>query len=301
MTPPAIGSIRLLDSATPTLEAGLYRLTSALVVQQKDPSQNVSDIAAPPADTMHFEVVGPRFTVDRADIGDRYPTPDSKGAFSDRLPHIALDRRTLPWERATADGTPWLALLVFAADEAKLSTPGALSTLVPATVVTALQGLEPFADDPTVAVVLANDLPTFRSALPTKQDVKLLAHIRQVNLADTALAGQDDDGIFAIVTANRLPVSSSTDGTSYLACLVSLEGRDDIWSVPDGQPPPPLIVLHSWNFTSTGAGGTFEHFAANLDAAPFGDRDDDTTRGGPGIHEARPGRPDRAALARGIP
>lgn len=278
VSPPTIGSIRLTDSATPALEAGLYRLTSALRVESRDPSGAVSSLPAPPPHTMHFEVMGPRFAIDRADIGDRYPTPDSKGAFGDRLPHVALDRRTLPWERAAADGTPWIALLVFASDEAQLST-GALSTALPAAVVTSLRTLDPFTDDPSVTVVRAKDLATFRGVLPSRSDVKLLAHVRQVNLADTALAGQDDDGLFAIVTANRLPLSRSADGTTYLACLVSLEGRDDVWTVADGQLPPPLIVLHSWTFTSTGAGGTFEYLAAELDVAPFGA----TAEGSPAI------------------
>jgi hypothetical protein len=269
VSPPPIGWLRLTDSVTPTLASGRYRLTSALAVERRAAAGTLSALPAPPSHTMHFDVIGPRFAIDRADIGDRYPGPDSMGAFGDRLPHVALQRRTLPWERAATDGTPWIALLVFASDEAQLST-GTLSAMLPPAVVTTLKTLDPFTDDPRVMVVRARDLATFRGALPSRSDVKLLAHVRQVNLADTALAGQDDDGTFAIVTANRLPLSNAASGIAYLACLVSLEGRDDIWPVPNGQPPPALIVLHSWTFTSTGAGGTFEHLAAELDVAPFG-------------------------------
>jgi hypothetical protein len=267
-TPPAVGFIRLLDAAIPALDAGLYRLTSSLDVQQRDPGGTLSPLASPSPQTMHFEVSGPRFTIDRGDVSDRQPPPDAKGAFGDRLPHIALGRRTLAWERLAPDGMPWLALLLFRSDEAQLAT-GTLSALLPPPVIATLQGLDPFTGDPSVTVVRVKDLATFRAVLPSRKDVTLLAHVRQVNMSDTALAGPDDDGIFAVVVANRLPLSSSVDGTTYLACLVSLEGRDDAWTVTTGQAPA-LIVLHSWTFTSSGAGGTFEHLAATVDAAPFG-------------------------------
>jgi hypothetical protein len=89
-----------------------------------------------------------------------------------------------------------------------------------------------------------------------------------VNMADTALAGRDDDGWFAVITANRLPLAGPAPGTEYMACLVSLEGRADLWT-PVGQPPP-LVVLHSWTFTSVAEGGTIEYLLNHLDVAPFG-------------------------------
>ena len=40
---------------------------------------------------------------------------------------------------------------------------------------------------------------------PTKDDLPLLAHVREVDINDTELAIGDDDGFLAVVLANRLP------------------------------------------------------------------------------------------------
>jgi hypothetical protein len=53
-----------------------------------------------------------------------------------------------------------------------------------------------------------------------------------------------------------------------MACLVSLEGRADVWTATG--PPPPLVVLHSWTFTSVTEGGTIEYLLNHLDVASFG-------------------------------
>ena len=72
---------------------------------------------------------------------------------------------------------------------------------------------------------------------PTVEDLPLLVHVREVDVADTELANGDDDGWLAVVLANRLPIAvPHTDpatGTvvsapvKYLACLVNLEGQVD--------------------------------------------------------------------------
>jgi len=118
---------------------------------------------------------------------------------------------------------------------------------------------------------MVRELDTFRQIVPRRRETSLLAHVRQINLADTALAGKDDDGWFSVLSSNRLPVVNLLEEENkYMVCLVSLEARDDIWNVPNGASPPALILLYSWRFASTGASGTFEQLAANLDLAPFG-------------------------------
>lgn len=264
-TPLAVGSIRLLDAAQPNLDAGLYRFTSALEVTV---ASSGTALAAPPPLQTHVRVAGPRFTVDDGEIASRHPPLNALGAFSDRLPHVALGRRTLPWERTLADGTPWLALLVVRADEGILAT-GKLRALLPASVVAALPDLP--AADPTITVLRMHRLATLKAILPSRAEVRLLAHVRRVNIADTELAGRDDDGSFAVVAANRLPLlEAGAVSTSYRACLVSLESRDDIWNLPATQAPPPLLVLASWTFTVSAVGGTFAEVAKQLDVAPFG-------------------------------
>ncbi|SCG55126.1 hypothetical protein GA0070609_3010 [Micromonospora echinaurantiaca] len=261
-TPVAPGSIRLHDKVTPTLTAGIYRFRSKL-----DVTGTGTAGGSPPEHLTHVQVSAPRLALDASEVTGHHPPRDAVGAFGDRLPHVVLGRRTLPWERRFTDGTPWLALLVVRADEASLVT-GPLRTTIGETAFTRLNGIEPVDANRAVVGLRAKDLATFRALLPSRDDVRLLTHVRQVNVADTALAGSDDDGWFAVVTANRLPLGGTTP-TKYTACLVSLEGREDAWA-SNLTSPPTLIVLASWPFVTSSAGGTFEHVAAHLDLGAFG-------------------------------
>jgi hypothetical protein len=206
--------------------------------------------------------------LEAAQIASCHPTPSAKGAYADRLPHVVLSRRTLPWERSGPGNIPWLALLLVAEGEGELVT-GKLRTLLPAGLVTTLNAAEAITDDPEISVLKIKQADVLRGLLPTPTEVSLLTHVRQVNMQDSALAGTDDDGWFAVVTANRLPLAT-TEGKPYLACLVSVENRADIWNVATGQTPPPLVVLYAWNFTSADTGGTFESLAKQLNVQAFG-------------------------------
>ena len=281
--PVPIGSIRLYDQIDPLLTAGVYRVGSA--VEVADANNPANRLAAPPADQLHVEVGGPRFRLGPAEIAAVHPAAGASGAFGTRLPHVVLGRHTLPWERRTAGGAPWLALLVArkaaggpgaaggGAGEVTLST-GPLQAAVGQPVYDAINAAEPADPQEPVTVARFTDVATLRAVLPSQADAALLAHVRQVNVADTALDLGDDDGWFAVVAANRLPLDAG-GGTDYVAMLVSLEARDDLWALPAAGPAPPLVVLTSWEFT-TASGGTFESLAAGLDVAPFGDTVDGT-------------------------
>lgn len=62
---------------------------------------------------------------------------------------------------------------------------------------------------------------TLRSVAPTLEELRLLAHARQVNPQDKETCGTDEDGWFSSFICNRVPQAD----TKYHACLVSLEGR----------------------------------------------------------------------------
>jgi hypothetical protein len=250
-----IGSIRLYDSVVPDIAAGVYRVQSSLTIDADGDT-----LAAPPPHDAFLEVVGPRFTLSPTDVAAVHPAPGSIGAYGQRLPHIALTRRTLPWERRFADGTPWLVLLVVRPDEATLLAPRPLREAVGEQQFATLAAAADIdGDGPDVPILLAADPITQAGLLPVKADVGLLSHVRQVNVADTELAMDDDDGWFAVVAANRLP----TEPGPYTACLVSMEGREALLSA-SAATPTPFVVLHSWEF-EVGAGGLFEVIARGLD------------------------------------
>lgn len=262
---PVVGSIRLYDAVQPDLEAGTYRVSSSLEIAKTD---GTPLSRTPTVRHTYLEVVAPRFVLDPGECQGCQPPREGVGSYGDRLPHLVLGRRSLPWERRIdgSDAAPWLALLVLKRSELvdNRGTPfftGKLSEQFPE-----LRQKLGVSDDPQVTLLKVKDQATLKRLLPTRGELPLLAHVRQVNLADTELAGSDDDGWFAVVTGNRLP----QEETDYLACLVSLEGRGDLWQLPDTAPPPALVVLFSWSFTSKGDEGTFERLVTGLDVAPFG-------------------------------
>ena len=67
--------------------------------------------------------------------------------------------------------------------------------------------------------------------LPSRKDVPLLAHAREVDIHDTELMMGDDDGFLAVVISNRPPRRRASTPTAkptpvkYLACLINLEGQ----------------------------------------------------------------------------
>ncbi len=106
----------------PALPDGEYLLEVTQHVQI-DPGDQWST----PTAQLYFSVSGPRFDLDPALIQSQFPPPKSIGQYYNVLPHIILDRTTLPWERTIDHSvasttatqqpppkqTPWMALLLF--------------------------------------------------------------------------------------------------------------------------------------------------------------------------------------------
>ncbi len=178
----------------------------------------------------HLRINSPRFRMPPDQILSTYPPANAEGAFESRLPQIVLRRRTLPWERAVdADRKiPWLALVVIAEGEGAISAESPIADCV--TPPLALSGPS---DTPT-GVYLSVPQTTVTKVFPTKEDLQLLVHVREVDISDTELAMGDDDGFLAVVLANRLPQFDRVGckPVRYLACLVNLEGQ------LDALPPP---------------------------------------------------------------
>src|SRR5689334_10936494 len=94
------GKIEFVEYHQPGLADGDYTLTVTQRVeatQQLSNKQNFSDQL--PGATLRFSVLGPRFTLDPQVIASVFPPPGSVGDHSSALPHVALNRSALPWER----------------------------------------------------------------------------------------------------------------------------------------------------------------------------------------------------------
>ena len=311
MTAPAPGTMVLYDAMLPPLADGAYQVTVSTEVTTSGEHHERPLVR-------HFTVDGPRFNLPAGDVARVFPPRNGRGDFEDVLPQIALGRRTLPWERKLDAGkpippptgtaplavdAPWLALLLFEDDEAVVVQNVPLERVVPAAVFKRLGSPTGILCDAVEA-----DTAVLAAVMPSKEELKLLVHVRQVNVDDRELATGSSDGFFAVVVANRLP----SPGARCRACLVSLEERSDLVAAnppPEAvaplPPPPPaapaeaaelrvgvtlddtrfvldpvratlggpqrarLVLLHTWSFECDGT-GTFRELMQGLQVAMFG-------------------------------
>jgi hypothetical protein len=262
---PDIGSMQLFDAVQPAIDAGLYAVSSTVVVTAA-PGQ--PPVASPGLDrALHRDFVlvgGTGLNIQPTEVLACHPPRNGTGQYGANLPHVVLARRTLPWERSAPDGAPWLALLVFAAGEVNFSSMS-LSAAVGPAAAAEFEADEPGASGTAVDVVSALNAGVLAGVLPSTFELSLLSHVRRVNTADTTLDMNDDDGWLAVVVANRLPLGGPAP-VHYHACLVSLEHRNDLFS--GGQPVlaanTNLLLLYRWDFI-TDVGGTFGELAEDLD------------------------------------
>lgn len=242
---PSTGHFILHSNVMPKITAGRYELRT---------EQTGLPFEVEP-ETTHIQVAAPRYTMPTDQILSSFPPANAEGAFGDRLPQIVLKRRTLPWERNPAgavnpSATPWLALVVVAEGEATLSTATPVRDCVtPGTTL-----LDPDDKDVEQGLYLAVTETVVKKIFPCKDDLPLLAHVREVDVNDTELANGDDDGWLAVVLANRLPVfdEANKKPVRYMACLVNLEGQLD--ALPPPLPPVPsfeFVLAQDWSVLAT--------------------------------------------------
>jgi hypothetical protein len=243
----ALGTMVLYDFMVPPLVDGSYRMSVSTDVTLEGTPQPLD------ARQSFFSVDGPRFTLSPTEVAGVFPPRNGHGPFDNAIPHVALYRRTLPWERAldpqnlignvdkpvlgqqpTHDtGLPWMAVLLFEESEVTLLKNQPLEEVVPAAVFQRLGRPAGMRCDAIEA-----DFTLVSTILPSKEELQLLAHVRQVNVEDRELAAGDSDGYFAVVMGSRLP----SPGIKYVACLVSLEERSDLVAK---NPPPQAHRLSS--------------------------------------------------------
>jgi hypothetical protein len=171
-----------------------------------------------------LRVTSPRYKLPPDHVLSTFPPANSEGAYESRLPQIVLKRRTLAWERiadAAFPATPWLALVVIAEGEGHISAEADVSECV--TPGKTLSG----PNDVAKGIYLSMPESTVKKVFPTREDVDLLAHVREVDLEDTELAMGDDDGFLCVIMANRLPQfdRAACKPVRYAACLINLEGQ----------------------------------------------------------------------------
>src|SRR5258705_230610 len=112
---------QFLDAVTPLVDSD--QAAFSISVTQTFGDMNLLSLTGPNA--VKIQVSGPQTSLTEADISGVYPAPGSTNSPDEFLPHIALNRRTLPWERKGPNNTkPWLALLLVKDSELKPASAG---------------------------------------------------------------------------------------------------------------------------------------------------------------------------------
>jgi len=251
------GKFQLYERIDPPLKAGDYRFTTGQALSGTgDDHSTDADLPIDALET-HVRVRSPQYLLPPDQVLSTFPPAGSTGSYGVRLPQIVIKRRTLPWERELganlpplsaseqpetqpADTLPWLALVLIAEGEAELVTNAPVAECVTPGVTLDLPH----------DVELGNYLKIRQSAVhhlfPTRGELGLLAHAREVDLHDTELMMGDDDGFLAVVISNRLPLAGVDEKgdavpVKYLACLVNLCHQ---WrTLPDDEPDDLVFTL----------------------------------------------------------
>lgn len=252
--------IKFVDYYQTPLNAGTYKITAKLTAPEA-----LKDAAVTTDKTIKLHVAGPRFFLPPAEIHSVFPPENGVGDYNNVLPHVVLNRRTLPWERLVCkknndddqdfvlEKIPFLALLVFTEDEE------ANGDVTPPNVVS-LKDLGYLLEPGEKLTDKVNVISVKRSLLeqiiPTGEELCLLAHGRE--RTEHTESGEVEHQR-AVVIANRLPAPplSGKESRRNIAHLVMLENRYEydaaekefkFASDMQGESVR-LVSLKSWQFT----------------------------------------------------
>ena len=268
-------TITFAASHVPPLRDGLHTLKLTHEV-------HYGDVSAPQKQsfvkTHNLFVRGERFALRPEHIHKVFPPMNAVGDFDSVLPHVMLSRKTLPWEREVvvgeaADGTSsWLAVLVFAKDEAPKLVSGTVGDLQQSSLSGGTYSygsvyeplLQNGSGESLEDVCAYVDIPAglFNASAPTLADMLWNAHARK----------RDHD--YAVVIGAQL----CPPGTTAVAHLVSLEGLGGILPGADGTSKLTtdittvrLVSLKSWSFRALPLQESFADILAGLNQHNGGD------------------------------
>ncbi|GJM33966.1 MAG: hypothetical protein DHS20C18_29670 [Saprospiraceae bacterium] len=243
--PPLAAKIQFIAYHRPALSDGLYYLEVKPSLSTKGTQRITGG-----TQRKYFQISGTRFQLKPQEVHSVFPPNGSLGDHENVLPHIILNRSTLPWERyadGSSDNMPWLALLVF--DGVEEIPPSEVISLKDLKTTAGekrfpLITLEPGQTDTDQVTVIDVKRGLLDKIVPSKADLEYLAHVRQGFDVHDDKTGSE----YAVVIANRLP---SQEGISQVH-LVAMEdryvGNDFDYKTTNDQDTVRLVSLYSWQF-----------------------------------------------------
>ncbi len=222
-----------LDRHVPALPAGAYQVKVSLDVA----AGNAKEQSAADAE---FFIGGERYALGPAVIASAFPPEGSRGHFLSSLPHIALSRDTLPWERdAGRPNAPWLALILLHEAEA-VRCPLVSTTLgvYRAKFGSRKPELEPGQEDSDPLQTITINAALAKIVVPSIDELSLLAHVRGHVEKGTLAEG------LAVVVCKRLPKTGKN--TLHLVSMEKRYVQSGAFDITGSETT--LVSLKSWSF-----------------------------------------------------
>lgn len=258
--------ISFYDSYTPAVKAGVYNLETTLNLDKYiNESKNIQE----------FEVRSAQFSLQTSEIHGVFPPHNSVSNYTEVLPSVVINTKTLPWEREAKGKLPWLYLLALREDEIelvgenqqKLNKQSVERFFQDSSNLTPKLNTELFSDDVknSICISFSIDVSKLKSLLPKNiEDYKYINHVREVDISNQADLSYEEPGWFSVVVGNRL-LSSRDDYTKYYIHLISLEGVLEKLEDAKDSDTISLISLNRYSCTSQKRDGkSFEELVKDI-------------------------------------
>lgn len=275
--------VRYGDKYCPVFREGDYRLVWNQQVTVNDTKKGTTAAFDYNGSKLEFSIGCNRFRVDSGLIHSTYPPPYAEGEFDTHIPQITFMNDSLPWEReCVKEGYPWCILFLFdefdqveiknmTIREAFLEKKDCTGNCFVPDII--CKNGEKETDACTVL-----DIPgkLFEAVMPKREELSLLAHIRQVDVEDKASHLYITEGKFASIIGNRL-CKKTRDKLIANVHLISLEGYGDFFlsnrEAFKAFEKVRVISLTGWTFVSCNKNDMgFRKLAESLEVGYFGQR-----------------------------
>lgn len=235
---------KLTDKIEPPAKCGKRTFSaSQSVIQDGDAVGNYSA-------EQDYIISHSAFTLGADEVFGVYPPNGESGSFENTIPYITFNDRTLPW---VFGEKPFIALLVLKNNEVIGQGEIAVKDLFSPVPDTFFPSRPCFPDtyaeeDTDCCRFIDISTQTYNDIFPSKSDISLLAHAKQLDLSEAADKICGKDGYFSAVLANRFVPSADDGETSCVCHLVTAFGYGG--DIPAGFGKVRLVSLYSWNIRS---------------------------------------------------
>ncbi len=265
--------LQFLEYQQPAVKPGDYQVNARQTV-------NIKGKKTFHARQLNLAILGERFTLAPNNIHGVFPPEGSMIRNDGTIPHLVLNKSTLPWERNAYGQQPWLMLLMIDEEQHKLVRKQniKLKQLVeesqdlskPVFPTLYFKGSAPAGDTSFVELetgqkpedqltIIDIQRNLLESLLPTGEELGYLSHVRR-----RFEEGKEDKSTLerAVIVGNRLPKT----GNSYTVYLVSAEKRylgSGRFNFGNAGPKDDirLVSLKNWSFSCFEHENSFEELA----------------------------------------